>query len=96
MDEYGLVLGPALNVMNLRFSKDFRIGGSRRVGLDFDIFNLLSSNAPNQLVLASGPTYPGRDRRQRGNPAAADRAHRWPVQFLISTHGRLARTKGKG
>ena len=57
MDEYGSVLGPALNVMNLRFSKDFRIGGNRRVGLDFDVFNLLNSNAPNQLVLASGPTY---------------------------------------
>ena len=57
MEEYGSVLGPALNVMNLRFSKDFRLGGSRRVGLDFDIFNLLNSNAPNQLVLASGPTY---------------------------------------
>jgi Carboxypeptidase regulatory-like domain len=57
MDEYGSVLGPALNVMNLRFSKEFRIGGSRRIGLDFDIFNLLNSNAPNQLVLASGPTY---------------------------------------
>ena len=57
MDEYGSVLGPALNVMNLRFSKDLRVGGSRRLGLEFDVFNLLNSNAPNQLVLASGPTY---------------------------------------
>lgn len=57
MDEYGSVQGPALNVMNLRFSKDIRLGGSRRIGLDFDVFNLLNSNAPNQLVFASGPTY---------------------------------------
>jgi hypothetical protein len=33
------------------------MGASRRVGLDFDIFNLLNSNAPNALVFASGPTY---------------------------------------
>ncbi len=57
MNEYGSVKGSALNVMNLRFAKDLRIGGSRRVGLDFDIFNLLNTNAPNQLVFASGPTY---------------------------------------
>lgn len=57
MGEYGSVRGSALNVMNLRFSKDIRVGGTRRVGLDFDIFNLLNSNAPNALVFASGPTY---------------------------------------
>jgi hypothetical protein len=57
MGPYGSVQGPALNVMNLRFSKDIRVGGSRRVGLDFDIYNLLNTNAPNALVFASGPTY---------------------------------------
>ena len=57
MGRYGSVLGPALNVMNLRASKDLRIGGSKRVGLDFDIFNLLNTNAPNAYVFASGPTY---------------------------------------
>jgi hypothetical protein len=57
MGPYGSVQGPAQNVMNLRFSKDIRIGGSRRVGLDFDVFNLLNTNAPNALVFASGPTY---------------------------------------
>ena len=54
---YGSVLGPALNVMNLRASKDFRLGGSRRLGVDADIFNLLNSNAPNAYIFASGPTY---------------------------------------
>jgi hypothetical protein len=43
--------------MNLRFSKDIRLKAARRVGLDFDIFNLLNSNAPNALVFASGSTY---------------------------------------
>jgi hypothetical protein len=57
MGEYGSVLGPALNVMNLRASKDLRIGGNRRLGLDFDVFNLLSTNAPNAYIFASGKTY---------------------------------------
>jgi hypothetical protein len=54
---YGSILGPALNVMNLRISKDFRLGGSRRLGVDGDIFNLLNSNAPNAYIFASGKTY---------------------------------------
>ena len=46
-----------LSDFNGRFSKDVRARGTARVGLDFDIFNLLNSNAPNALVFASGPTY---------------------------------------
>jgi len=57
MGPYGSVLGSALNVWNLRFSKDLRVGGSKKVGIDFDIFNLFNTNAPNALVFASGPTY---------------------------------------
>ena len=57
MEPYGAELGPALNVYNLRFSKDMRVGGTRKVGIDFDIFNLLNSNAPNAQVYASGPTF---------------------------------------
>jgi Carboxypeptidase regulatory-like domain len=57
MEPYGAELGPALNVYNLRFSKDVRTGGTRKVGIDFDIFNLFNSNAPNAQVYASGPTF---------------------------------------
>jgi hypothetical protein len=57
MEPYGSQLGPALNVMNLRFAKDLRLGGNRRLGLDLDVFNLLNSNAPNQQIYVSGPTF---------------------------------------
>ena len=57
MEPYGSQLGPALNVMNLRFAKDLRVGGNRRLGLDLDVFNLLNSNAPNQQIYVSGPTF---------------------------------------
>ena len=57
MEPFGEQLGPALNVMNLRFAKDVRVGGNRRLGLDLDVFNLLNSNAPNQQIYASGPTF---------------------------------------
>jgi hypothetical protein len=57
MEPYGAQLGPALNVMNVRVSKDLRVGRSGRIGLDFDVFNMLNSNAPNQLIYASGPTF---------------------------------------
>jgi hypothetical protein len=57
VNPYGSVLGPALNVMNLRISKDFRLGGTRKLGVDGDIFNLLNSNAPNAYIFNSGRTY---------------------------------------
>jgi hypothetical protein len=57
MEPYGSQLGPALNVMNLRFAKDLRMGGNRRIGIDVDIFNVLNSNAPNQRIYTSGPTF---------------------------------------
>lgn len=45
-----------LNVFNLRGSKDLRID-TKRIGFDVDVFNVLNSNAPNQLIFASGPTF---------------------------------------
>lgn len=57
VEPFGSVLGPALTVLNLRASKDVRLGGSRRVGINFDVFNVLNSNAPNAYNFQSGPTY---------------------------------------
>jgi len=54
---FGSVIGPALNVLNLRAGKEFRIGGKMRLGANLDVFNALNSNAPNQYNFQSGPTY---------------------------------------
>jgi hypothetical protein len=54
---FGSVLGPALNVFNLRADKNIRLGGTRKFGVHFDVFNVLNSNAPNAYNFQSGPTY---------------------------------------
>ena len=57
MEPYGAQHLAALNVLNLRTSKRISLGGSRRVEFDFDVFNLLNSNAPTAAGFASGPTF---------------------------------------
>ncbi|MBW8862815.1 MAG: hypothetical protein JF601_10685 [Acidobacteria bacterium] len=54
---FGSVIGPPLNVLNLRAGKEFRAGGNTRLGVNVDVFNALNSNAPNQYNFQSGPTY---------------------------------------
>jgi Carboxypeptidase regulatory-like domain len=54
---YGSVLGPPLNVLNLRAQKWLRVGGNVQLGLGIDVFNTFNSNSPNQYNLQSGPTY---------------------------------------
>jgi len=56
VEPYGAEVGPALNVFNVRLSKDFRIKAGR-LGFGVDVFNVLNSNAPNALLYNSGPTY---------------------------------------
>jgi hypothetical protein len=54
---YGSILGPPLNVLNLRVQKWFGVTRDAQIGLAFDVFNALNSNAPNAYNLQSGPTY---------------------------------------
>jgi hypothetical protein len=42
-EPFGAQQGDAINVVNLRTSKSFLLGGPHRVELDFDLFNLLTS-----------------------------------------------------
>jgi len=56
MEPYGAEVGPPLNVLNFRGSKDIRVRGGK-LGFGVDVFNALNSNAPNALLYASGPTY---------------------------------------
>jgi hypothetical protein len=57
MDAPGSDRGAAINVVNLRASKSFSLGGSRRVEFDADLFNVLNSSAPLVISFPSGPAY---------------------------------------
>ena len=47
---------PNVNVLNLRGSKKFSFG-TRRVELDFDLFNALNSNSATAITTTSGPSF---------------------------------------
>ncbi|HJZ78438.1 MAG TPA: carboxypeptidase regulatory-like domain-containing protein [Vicinamibacterales bacterium] len=56
VEPYGAQVGAPLNVFNIKVTKDFRIAHGK-LGGGVDVFNVFNSNAPNQLLYASGPTY---------------------------------------
>jgi hypothetical protein len=41
----------------VRAGKEFPVGRGSRFGIDFDVFNLLNSNAPTLARFESGPTF---------------------------------------
>ena len=57
LEPFGTRREPNLNVLNLRASKRFTIRGSRRIELDFDLFNALNTNSPTTIDAVSGPTF---------------------------------------
>ena len=57
LEPYGSRHLAAINILNLRASKDFSLGGGRRLAVEFDVFNALNSNAPLSATFASGPTF---------------------------------------
>jgi hypothetical protein len=57
LEPYGSEHLGAVNVLNLRVSKELGLGASRRLIFDFDVFNVLNSNAPLSATFASGPTF---------------------------------------
>jgi hypothetical protein len=57
LEEYGARRGPVVSVLNLRASKQFPLGGSRQLSLDFDVFNVLNSSAAVAINYSSGPTF---------------------------------------
>jgi len=48
---------PVMTSVNLRLGKEFRIGGSRTVGVDVDVYNLLNAATASAVTWASGPTF---------------------------------------
>jgi hypothetical protein len=63
MEPYGAISGPSRHIVNMRVGKDFRIGGTRKIGLQMDAFNLFNSNVAwgqgtdPGISFVSGPTY---------------------------------------
>jgi hypothetical protein len=57
MDQYGAQQGPSVNTMNLRLTKDFALAARRRLGVEFNVYNVLNSNAATAVAWASGPSY---------------------------------------
>ena len=57
MDAFGEQQGPAITLLNLRATKIFSLGGSQRLEINVDAFNLLNSSAPTTMTFASGPTF---------------------------------------
>ena len=57
MEEYGAQEAPAMTNVNLRFSKDFTLRGSLRIGFDADMFNVLNAGTPSAVNWVSGPTF---------------------------------------
>ena len=63
MEPFGTRVGESRHIVNLRASKDFRLGGQRRMRFDVDAFNAFNSNvawggftSPG-INYASGPTF---------------------------------------
>lgn len=57
LEPYGSQRLAAINILNLRASKEFSLTGNRRVSVDFDVFNALNSNAPLSATFESGPSF---------------------------------------
>jgi hypothetical protein len=57
MEEAGSQRGPAWNTTNLRVSKQFKVGRTQRLNLDFDVFNLRNVATPTAITFATGTTF---------------------------------------
>jgi hypothetical protein len=57
LEPYGSQSLSAFNILNFRANKDFRLSGGRRIGIDFDVFNLTNAATPTGADFASGTTF---------------------------------------
>ena len=57
MEPFGASGSPTRAILNLRASRDFRLGGSRRLGLEVNFFNALNTNVAWAQTFVSGPTF---------------------------------------
>src|SRR5262249_8812059 len=57
LEPYGSRQLAAQNILNLRGSKSFPLGGDRRFDIDFDVFNVLNAATPTAANFQSGPSF---------------------------------------
>ena len=57
LEPYGSQHLSAMNILTVRATKNFGIGGGRRFSVDVDVFNLLNTSTPLAANFASGPTF---------------------------------------
>ena len=57
LEPYGSRTLSAQNILNLRATKGFSIGGDRRFDFDFDVFNVLNAATPTNANFQSGPSF---------------------------------------
>jgi hypothetical protein len=57
LEPYGSRQLAAINILNLRASKDLSLGRGLKLNVDFDVFNVLNTNAPTAAGFASGQNF---------------------------------------
>jgi len=57
LEPFGSQKGKAINVVNLRVSKQFSLGRGNRASFDIDLFNVFNSSSPITMAFASGPSF---------------------------------------
>jgi hypothetical protein len=57
LEEYGALRGPSIVTTNIRAAKQLSIGGTRKLSLDFDVFNVFNSSSAVAITYTSGPTF---------------------------------------
>src|SRR5262249_14205668 len=57
LEPYGTRRLSAQNILNLRGSKAFALGGGRQVEVDLDVFNVLNAATPTGANFQSGPSF---------------------------------------
>ena len=57
VEPYGSERLSAQNILNLKASKDLKLGGGRRLNIDVDVFNLLNAATPTAANFVTGPSF---------------------------------------
>jgi hypothetical protein len=57
VEPYGSQRLSAQNILNLRGSKELKVGGGRRLNIDVDVFNVLNAATPTAATFVTGPSF---------------------------------------